>query len=354
MVNRKCASCYTPLQTVLCCGRCRKRSYCSRECQALDWKQHKLWCGRVGELDIDVEIKAVEGCGLGLFALHDFDVGDKIFVERAAITVPNCSAEKKYQIISENLLHMPLSLQEAVNSLYPVSISDDMDQKMNSRYPGLIKFKYNSFKLGDDDESDSGLFVTLSRINHSCLPNCSRTYFEDQELMVIIANAPITRGDQLTISYSFVGLGVNFAANQSHIRNSWKFVCQCSACETPAIGEKLSQLDKLDTKLLRLGSTGHGSEAYAVGEMILAICDELREFCGIHCLRQRERTYYDMFQMAVMRKRTLSKARACLKSSLDNVILLYGGSIPEARELIEKRELVAHPERHRNYLLLER
>lgn len=59
-----CSYCYAkdvPLQT---CARCHKRKYCSRECQAKDWnsgQNHKYYCCKAGEFNLDFEIKPSPG-----------------------------------------------------------------------------------------------------------------------------------------------------------------------------------------------------------------------------------------------------------------------------------------------------
>jgi len=41
-----CTICLTPNATKVC-SKCKTKRYCSKECQSLDWKQHKPLCGSV-------------------------------------------------------------------------------------------------------------------------------------------------------------------------------------------------------------------------------------------------------------------------------------------------------------------
>lgn len=80
-----CSFCYGSVEKLLYCGKCRKRGYCSAECQREDWKSasHKFWCGKnVGEMLTDVEVRPIEGKGLGMVALRPFAKSDMILVER--------------------------------------------------------------------------------------------------------------------------------------------------------------------------------------------------------------------------------------------------------------------------------
>jgi hypothetical protein len=49
LAMRKCIPCSLAACGIVAkraCGRCRVVKYCSRQCQRLDWTQHKHWCGR--------------------------------------------------------------------------------------------------------------------------------------------------------------------------------------------------------------------------------------------------------------------------------------------------------------------
>lgn len=62
----KCALCEKGDCKLLACSRCRLISYCSRECQARDWKEHRPQCGAfedllaMGNCDQEKERKTVE------------------------------------------------------------------------------------------------------------------------------------------------------------------------------------------------------------------------------------------------------------------------------------------------------
>ncbi len=89
-VIRHCAYCLNVcgLPTKLC-GGCKKRAYCSRECQTKDWsrkgdgQRHVNWCRRheYGEEDVDWEVVPVVNKGLGIRAKKLIPAGLKIIVE---------------------------------------------------------------------------------------------------------------------------------------------------------------------------------------------------------------------------------------------------------------------------------
>jgi len=71
------------------CDGCKKRAYCSRECQNADWvingngQRHVNWCSRheYGEEDVDWEVVPIPNKGLGIRAKKPFPAGLKIIVE---------------------------------------------------------------------------------------------------------------------------------------------------------------------------------------------------------------------------------------------------------------------------------
>jgi len=71
------------------CSGCKKRAYCSKECQSADWSTkgkgqgHKIWCGQItyGEEDVDWEVVPVPNKGLGVRAKRLIPAGFRIIVE---------------------------------------------------------------------------------------------------------------------------------------------------------------------------------------------------------------------------------------------------------------------------------
>jgi len=72
------------------CGKCKRRAYCSRECQISDWsskgkgQRHVNWCCsgyEYGEEDIDWEVVKVPKKRLGIRAKRFLPAGYRIIVE---------------------------------------------------------------------------------------------------------------------------------------------------------------------------------------------------------------------------------------------------------------------------------
>ena len=54
----RCMACYELKREILRCGRC-KGFYCSKKCQAMDWKVHKIFCGRLPNDTTSSEIRCI-------------------------------------------------------------------------------------------------------------------------------------------------------------------------------------------------------------------------------------------------------------------------------------------------------
>ena len=81
-----CSYCLKQKEKHLLCGKCKKRRYCSKECQIEDWngkgQKHKNWCGKdCGEEDKDWEVVSIEGKGLGVVAKRFFPSKSIIMVD---------------------------------------------------------------------------------------------------------------------------------------------------------------------------------------------------------------------------------------------------------------------------------
>lgn len=171
---RHCAFCLRLDRYKLCSG-CHKRAYCSKECQAADWSAptgigqlHKYWCKLdCGEEDVDFEVVAVAGKGLGIVAKK---------------LIP-----AKYRIIVEGVHSDPVN-HPAFKELCP-SYGSTKD-----------KFETNMF-------THKGVGVVglrISRANHHCNPNAGHIDAltpAGTSVEVLYANRDIQIGEEICISY---------------------------------------------------------------------------------------------------------------------------------------------------------
>lgn len=204
------------------CGKCLKRIYCSKECQVIDWKHqsHKHWCCKAGEIGYDYEIKPSEKYkGLGVYALRNFDEGEKIMAQRP-INMEN----------SQNLLSTQI---DQIKKLEPVS-SD------------LIADKYDFNALECGKEINPVLCLHASRINHQCpfVENCSHYWIKEHGIKIIYAKRDIKSGEELTISY------IDSFDSYVELNDKWGISCGCDGCSNPFNMVYQKELVKLNQFIL--------------------------------------------------------------------------------------------------------
>lgn len=90
-------------------------------------------------------------------------------------------------------------------------------------------FHANAFEL---DGNIQALFLTISRINHSCIPNAERESAltsGGEGHMTIRATRDIKAGEEITMSYHDVH--IPRSKRQANYQRIWNFVCACPACD---------------------------------------------------------------------------------------------------------------------------
>lgn len=73
----------------------------------------------------------------------------------------------------------------------------------------------------------SGIFPTMSFINHDCIPNVHHSWNENIECENIHAFRFIKAGEEITISYSD---GSSASNRQALLKSAFGFDCNCSLC----------------------------------------------------------------------------------------------------------------------------
>jgi hypothetical protein len=110
-------------------------------------------------------------------------------------------------------------------------------------------FCTNSFQLGESDKS--GLFLKVSRLNHSCRANCG--YIIENGCIEVRTTRPVTAGEELTICYN------NFleedgpvvkSERKEYLHWAYRFSCQCEDCSLTGIMSRTN--DHMRKKLVKL------------------------------------------------------------------------------------------------------
>jgi hypothetical protein len=168
--------------------------------------------------------------GLGAFALQVFRRGDLIIAEAPLFR------------IYEKDNGGPIDRQSVAAAVDRLS-SEDLQKYISlknahaegGRYdnPYLGIFSTNAHDTGSESSDNSGIFLEISRFNHSCSPNARYSWNPDIKRMRVYALRDIAYGDEIFVSYlsSRNVYGSSRAERQTRLRSRYMFTCACTACE---------------------------------------------------------------------------------------------------------------------------
>ena len=260
-----CAFCKIKPKEQLKSCVCRKASYCSKQCQAQDWKSHKPSCR-------PFKIKEAPGKGKGLFATKKILEGEVILEEYPLFTqnglllpyefktffYPNIDEETKAKILQLHdpaedfkkldgrtakklikkrpiLRHYKEAKSDKINKIFRII---DSNRLQICNFPALYS------------DTESGLYNNISRINHSCVPNTTWTWvMGDFKRRQVRAIMDIEEGEEITVCYRnemkfFYG---SRESRQQQMLEHGAFLCQCSQCSLE--GEDLEENERIRTEL---------------------------------------------------------------------------------------------------------
>ena len=314
------------------CGRCRRRLYCSRECQLDDWKEgHKYWCGHAGEINFDFELGECEGNrGIGMFALRVFEPGEKIFVERV--------------INRSSLRSQKGPTARAVLELMPRDIDNEFD----------CKFKLNSITLEDEEHyeaeavpvgeplephhiDETKLCVTIARINHHCMGNVSYKYIKKHKVVIIVAARRIEPQEEICMAY------VDLMNNPGwHVLfdQKWQFECTCEYCSDSWMKEKIIDVYDLSNEITVLG-TNH--LALVKGHQRLALYKEINA-----PIIRFMHAYLSLFSIAIAHEGMLADAKKFIAEAMRYGQMLFADF--DVEEMPQIKAYFIDPTSHPNYL----
>ncbi|RYP46101.1 hypothetical protein DL768_007657 [Monosporascus sp. mg162] len=235
------------------------------------------------------ELVALPGKGQGLVAKSSIPKGTRILSEKPLFTVPNMSAEMLEMAVKPKLKSLTKEEQRQFFALH---------NNFPGRYPFAGIVKTNALPCGSG-ACIGGVYPTICRINHSCLPNCHNSWNEDLHLETIHAIKDIRAGEEITIDYSDGGPS---DTRRVELRQSFGFDCNCVVCSLPpaelqASDDRRRRIKALDEAIgnpYRMMSDPAASlaDCYA----LLRVLEEEYPHTTSAC---SARLYYDAFQIAV-------------------------------------------------------
>lgn len=207
------------------------------------------------------EIRSAGPKGLGLFAKSLIPRGTRILSEKPLLSCPSSQPSQIFrnaQQLSKSEKQELLSLSSYDGTgiqrvgrwwsttkwtIADVLLQKKKKKKKNESYAlrsGIWSenlrilniFRSNCFDVDagdDDDENDRTLYLTIARINHSCVPNAQANWHPSLRRFNVHALRDIERGEEVEISYRAED-GQLREGRQRELQEGYGFLCACPAC----------------------------------------------------------------------------------------------------------------------------
>jgi hypothetical protein len=277
----------------------------------------------------------VPGKGKGLFATRDLIPGTLLLRDPPLITT-DCilSMESAEKDIGRALKKLPVDSRRAYLALH-------------NNFPGAKHIlqniiRSNGYPLGPNSDS-GGIFLYLSRFNHSCRPNAKHSWNEKLGVYTVYTLRPVQQGEELTLSYLKGGVS---SERQQELKEHFMFTCSCEVCSLPA-----DQLKASDARLLRAASLdrtiGNWDSARDSPAKVLA---NGRKLLSIYREEQilddrLANLYWDVFQVVIMHG---DEARASEFARMYCQLKTLSEG-PDSGNLEDVLPFVSDPKSQRNY-----
>jgi len=205
------------------------------------------------------EVRVAPGCGRGLFATRDLDVGEVILHEVPLVRGPCAPVSPTAWVLLSVLLgygghwfdsesHWALKVLIAclVGRVFTYCLDFAIvigkvilleqsrkrqfytfDSGLPTYLPGLSEYRI-FLRNSVSDEGNGCVCAGASMINHSCCPNAVFSWTESCAQHEVRALRKISKGEQIAASY--IGLWIPFSQRKRELKRSLGFTCLCAAC----------------------------------------------------------------------------------------------------------------------------
>ena len=241
------------------CAGCHAVTYCSVECQREDRTRHKWNC-------VPVMVTEIPGKGRGIVAARDIQMGELIFIDKPAITLPSNFMLSSFMSSGpvESLKTQVENLPTEAKSQFYKLTAPDTNTQMNTVISILAnRNNYNSEAiklfmgnaLTNRKGNYSSLYLNLSLVNHSCAPNAveGEESYDQVPHYELRAIKDISRGEEINTCYisNIKRFGVGLQRRKAGIKQEMDFDCACSVCSGQVADQKdiMKRLAKLHREL---------------------------------------------------------------------------------------------------------
>ncbi|KAK0207470.1 hypothetical protein IW262DRAFT_533858 [Armillaria fumosa] len=238
-----------------------------------------------------IAFRPVEGKGVGMVARRTIRAGELIIAERPVYAqrkmLPRCSDQNTMN----GVFHLA-AVKDLSNTSREAIFSLKNSKPGYHPLSGILQTNFLMLDITEEPDPDPdnqfvGIFPLLSRANHDCTPNSHYFFNFSSFTGEFRATRDIPRGDEVTISYTYV-LAPR-AARQAHLRNDYSFICSCEACRldtknTEASDDRRAKIDQLVEEITP-GSSVWRKPSY----------EKMKE-----CLKMVEKERLDIFRAQIL------------------------------------------------------
>ena len=229
-----CSQCLSESSSLRRCSQCKQIKYCSEKCQRLSWKIHKLECSYLHQIPSLSNVPPlIRLCSLFVNASdlkNDFAINDLMGND----VMENDKIHEYYPFVLQGVTDLLKGVSVTVN---PTDI-----------YEIYCKLVVNLFTLENGQLKDIGtvLIPEISKINHSCDPNCVISFEGPNAFITAIKD--IKQDSEITISY--IPLPMSLLKRNVQLKLQYYFSCQCPLCRKQK-EEKIDQMHMLECPICK-------------------------------------------------------------------------------------------------------
>jgi len=211
--------------------------------------------------------------------------------------------------------------------------------------------------MEDDPTQPGKVALRIARANHSCGYNAAHVNDEVAKVEILYAVRDIQPEEEICIYYishanlkselsdGRGGLDNEFQCVEQTLRNKWGIICPADCfCKDPAGRSLTNDAQKLAMEMQAMGQRGHTEQALKAGEKLLVIQKRLNGPWVFRAL-----TNFNLFEIAVMQKKTLPRANGYIQAAVD----IFKTIIPYSNSTTRMVAMMNNPKMDPNYLIME-
>lgn len=199
--------------------------------------------------------------GYGVFATRPIARGTRIIADRILLSIDNkntsvldaatrLSSEDHHRLLS---LSMNNAKRNSLSYLAAAAWGSFPSLASISQGRDLLNVFYNNNFSISGSSGMRALFLTVARLNHSCVPNAQgnlNTALPGSQFTIHALRA-IADGEEITISYLHDELAIR-SARQKWLKDGYGFECACEICSIEDSGERHKQSHQRRLKIQQM------------------------------------------------------------------------------------------------------